>query len=283
MLDVADFIQRCQAQKLPLDFVSTHFYPSDPQCPTTQGENCFASTVLAARDAAASQGLPFFLTEYNDGLWDGNHRDTAYGAAFVFHNIPKMQSLDVFSWWTFTDIFEEQWMVADPFYNGFGMLTKQGVPKPVFRAFEQLNGAGDTQLPVQVSGASGNDSVVVFATVSSEGSKPTKDLQIFVSNFVPLTFPASPTQTIVLTIPYNTATVKLPDTAYAARISDTTVKPWAVWDSWGRPSYLTSEQIDQLMDASVVPQEAVNVDLSVAGQAKLQIQIAASETIHITF
>ena len=35
------------------------------------------------------------------------HRDTAYGAAFVFHNVPLVQSLSLFSWWTFTDVFEE--------------------------------------------------------------------------------------------------------------------------------------------------------------------------------
>ena len=46
--------------------------------------------------------------EYNDGLeTTPPHRDTAYGAAFVFHNVPLVQSLSLFSWWTFTDVFEE--------------------------------------------------------------------------------------------------------------------------------------------------------------------------------
>jgi len=33
--------------------------------------------------------------------------------------------MDIFSWWTFTDVFEEQWLTGVPFQNGFGLLTTQ--------------------------------------------------------------------------------------------------------------------------------------------------------------
>ena len=32
LLDVEDFIQACAAKNIPYDFVSTHMYPTDPQC-----------------------------------------------------------------------------------------------------------------------------------------------------------------------------------------------------------------------------------------------------------
>ena len=63
--DVADFIKACSDQKIPVDFVSTHYYPTDPQCQTstTKGDNdCFADQVLGAQSHAAEAKLPFFIT-----------------------------------------------------------------------------------------------------------------------------------------------------------------------------------------------------------------------------
>ena len=53
-----------------------------------------------------------------------------------------------YSFWTFTDIFEENYMAATAFQGGFGLLTLQGVPKPSFRAFELLHRLGTEALPV---------------------------------------------------------------------------------------------------------------------------------------
>eukprot|EP01045_Picozoa_sp_COSAG04_P012291 COSAG04_NODE_822_length_10053_cov_12.017681_3_plen_37_part_00 len=32
-------------------------------------------------------------------------------------------AIDVFSWWTISDIFEEDWLGGTPFSGGFGLLT----------------------------------------------------------------------------------------------------------------------------------------------------------------
>jgi hypothetical protein len=68
------------------------------------------------------------LTEYNNGL-GGTNRDGASGAAFLFRNVGLLQALDMWSWWTFSDIFEEGWMRSAPFHNGFGMMTVTGPPR----------------------------------------------------------------------------------------------------------------------------------------------------------
>ena len=39
-------------------------------------------------------------------------------------------------------------MRSAPFHNGYGMMTMQGTRKPVWRAFEALNGAGAVQYAV---------------------------------------------------------------------------------------------------------------------------------------
>ena len=46
----------------------------------------------------------------------------------------------------FTDIFEEPGPRFTPFHGGFGMLTIQGINKPVFYAYKFLNRLGNTEL-----------------------------------------------------------------------------------------------------------------------------------------
>jgi hypothetical protein len=66
VLDVDGFIKAAAAQHIPVDFVSTHFYPTDPQCQTSATKSdadCFAHQVLGAHSLAKAAGLPFFITE----------------------------------------------------------------------------------------------------------------------------------------------------------------------------------------------------------------------------
>jgi xylan 1,4-beta-xylosidase len=185
-LDIAGFIAACAAPGAPpCDFISTHLYPTDPQCQKGAGAedpDCFAHTVLAAQKLAAAASKPFFITEYNDGLGTTS-RDDSSAAAFVIRNVGLLSALDVWSWWTFSDVFEEGWMRSPPFHNGYGLCTVHGTRKPAWRAFEMLMGAGDKRLPVSgfVSPADGNATVSVLATRSaaSEGL----GLQLHVANF----------------------------------------------------------------------------------------------------
>ena len=43
--------------------------------------------MLAARDVAARAGLPFFITEYNNGLGGALSRDDSGAAAFIFRQV----------------------------------------------------------------------------------------------------------------------------------------------------------------------------------------------------
>jgi xylan 1,4-beta-xylosidase len=50
------------------------------------------------------------------------------------------------SYWTFSDVFEEQGVVATPFYGGYGLIAERGIPKAAFHAFEMLHTLGDRRL-----------------------------------------------------------------------------------------------------------------------------------------
>ena len=171
-----DFATRCTwTQGTPLDFVSTHFYPSEHNCtdrhaPLGTDPDCFAKTVLnasmrlsTARAAAGAPPVPFALTEFNSGLQGGPgtgeagpHSDTAYAAAYAIRTIPMLASarhtdgvtpaIALASWWTFSDLLDEGWLTGTPFYGGFGLLSSQGVAKPAYRAFQLLRDAGTRRL-----------------------------------------------------------------------------------------------------------------------------------------
>ena len=87
----------------------------------TLRDSGFSELILKSAAVAKTHSLPFFLTEFNNGL-GGTNRDDASGAAFLFRNVGLIAGGDVYvwSWWTFSDVFEEQWMSSAPFHNGFG-------------------------------------------------------------------------------------------------------------------------------------------------------------------
>ena len=95
---------------------------------------------------AKSHSMPFFLSEYNDGLGFGCCHDRSYAAAFLAHHALLWQNESLIdhsyfagiSYWTFSDIFEELYMDKEPFHNGYGLLTVDLIPKPAFRMFEVL-------------------------------------------------------------------------------------------------------------------------------------------------
>jgi xylan 1,4-beta-xylosidase len=50
------------------------------------------------------------------------------------------------SYWTFTDIFEENGPRMTPFHGGFGLLNYQGIKKPAYHAYRFLSRLGDTEI-----------------------------------------------------------------------------------------------------------------------------------------
>ena len=62
-----DFVRECEQRQIPLDFVTSHHYPTDT-CPRGDAwdPDCFSRDVLNAR-AKVPATVPFLLTEYNVG------------------------------------------------------------------------------------------------------------------------------------------------------------------------------------------------------------------------
>ncbi|EOD20698.1 hypothetical protein EMIHUDRAFT_75189 [Emiliania huxleyi CCMP1516] len=225
--EVEPFVAACRASSTPVDFVSSHLLAG-----------CSAHKVLSASDAVHKAGLPFFLTEYNNGLGDSS-RDDASAAAFVVRNVGLLASVDLVSWWSFSDIFEEAWMASAPFHNGYGLMTVHGIRKPAWRAFEMLASLGDYRLPV-----SGNVS-------PADGSSTSQGhVVLLLSNFH-RNRSACTAQNVSLAVIHR-SDATLPPTARAFRVDEAHANPLAEWHRQGQPIYPDSSQLSKLHDASRV-------------------------------
>ena len=147
---IEDFVDYCERNKVPADFISTHQYPNDGFDSDTDTEiQLFKSQRGIMREVAQNtrchaRGRPVYYTEWNSS---SNQRDPlhdeSYAAAFAVSTIMEAKGLvDGYSFWTFSDIFEEKYFPSIPFHGGFGLLTLHGIPKPAYRAFELLRQLG---------------------------------------------------------------------------------------------------------------------------------------------
>ena len=155
---VADFIAFCKANGLPADFVSTHHYPTDafgmPGDDTiTQLAKSTRSILREQTRAVRKQAgdLPVYYTEWctSSNPRDFLH-DDPYAAAFIVKTVLEANGLvQGYSYWTFSDIFEENYFPSVPFHGGFGLLNLHGIAKPAYRAYQLLHGLGTDLMPVE--------------------------------------------------------------------------------------------------------------------------------------
>jgi xylan 1,4-beta-xylosidase len=164
---VTDFLNFTAANHVPVDFVSTHAYADD----TVQHlfganedipmDDRVCRAVAKVRDeikASSLPSLPFFMTEWNvQGTMQA--RDTIFVGPALANTVRQCDGLvDSMSFWTFSDVFEEQGPIAKPFIGRFGLRAKGGINKPAFYAFELLHQLGNQRL------ANASKNVVVTRT-----------------------------------------------------------------------------------------------------------------------
>ena len=153
---VRELIDYCAERDLPVDFLSTHLYPTDYAADGTgSGFTAIHRHVDATeQDLRLMQELiaasPYPDAELHITEWssspssrDRTH-DTLFAATYITRAFLKGAALaDSISYWTFTDIFEEGGAGLGPFHGGFGFVNEQGIHKPTFHAVAMLNRLGD--------------------------------------------------------------------------------------------------------------------------------------------
>jgi xylan 1,4-beta-xylosidase len=152
---VTEFLAHTAANHVPVDFVSTHGYADDTvqdlfgsdESISMDDRVCRAvSKVRKEIDDSPTPRLPLFWTEWNvPGMMEA--RDTIYVGPALANTVRECDgNVDMMSFWTFSDVFEEGGPVSRPFIGMFGLRAKGGINKPSYYAFGLLHRLGDKRL-----------------------------------------------------------------------------------------------------------------------------------------
>jgi xylan 1,4-beta-xylosidase len=154
---VDEFIAHLAAQNVPADFISSHSYGDDTvedlfgtheDIPMDQRVCRSIKKVHDQIAASARPSLPLMWTEWNVPSFDAlGARDTEYVGAALADDIRQCDGLvDMMSFWTFSDVFEEGGPKSEPFDGGFGLMAMGGIKKPSYSAFALLHKLGEERI-----------------------------------------------------------------------------------------------------------------------------------------
>src|SRR6185437_3298075 len=140
------FLRHCAANHIPVDFVSSHVYANDSAHDVFGTNESIPRTQMVCRaihkvhdQVAASSlpALPIIWSEYNASYKnEPDVTDSIFMGPWLADTIRQCDGLvDMLSYWSFSDVFEEQGVVKKPFYGGYGLIAEDGLPKPSFSAF----------------------------------------------------------------------------------------------------------------------------------------------------
>ncbi len=158
---VPEFLAHTKATDTPVDFISTHAYGVEhgfldefgvedrmlsPSPDAIVGD---VKRVRAQIEASHLPDLPLFFTEWSTSY---NPRDLVHdsyiSAAYVLTKLKQTQGIaQSMSYWTYSDLFEEPGPPDAPFHGGFGMMTREGLRKPVWFAYRYLAALQGKEVP----------------------------------------------------------------------------------------------------------------------------------------
>ena len=247
---IEEFLEFCDGGHVPIDFVTTHHYPTD----ALGHEDDDTDTQLAKSQRGALRAwtqdtrrragkLPVYYTEWNSSSnpRDSRH-DEPYAAAFVAKTALEASDLvQGYSFWTCSHIFEENYFPTVPFHGGFGLLNLQGVAKPTYRAFELLHKLGTERLLVDG----------LHQTVDAWVTRDAARVTVLLVNH------ALPRHSIVSErVRVRLAHAPEPSSAWVERIDEHHANAKRRWRALGAPEYLDGRTVEQLHEASRLTRQA---------------------------
>jgi xylan 1,4-beta-xylosidase len=256
------FIAYTVQNETPVDFVSTHVYANDT------ARDVFGTDEVIPRDkmvcravqkvhdqvkASQRPDLPIIWSEYNASyLTEANVTDAVFMGPWLADTIRQCDGLvSMLSYWTFSDVFEEQGVVKTPFYGGYGLIAEDDLPKPAFNAFKLLHLLGGQRLPV--------DSESALVTKRKDGT-----IVVALWN---LSLPDQQGQPLNVTIQFKGPSA--PHEFLVSRLDDKHGSLLQTYDAMGRPTYPTQKQQAELRHAAELP-HATEASLQ---QGKLIVQL----------
>lgn len=287
---LADLIDFCQGERVPIDFISTHLYPQDEfvefesrvASPHAVGA-FFQDVVREAKcvvESSVMPGLPVHWTEWNtqlatgpqDVTWGENrYVDSLHGASFVVRQMVELDdAAETFIFWVASDIFEEGPIPLSPFSHTYGLLTIHGIPKATANAFRLLERMRGPRLAL-----TGEFPPFCGGVATREG----ESVHLLLWNDAPPEIKGPPkwADSIGINVGSGAAWV-----ATTSHIKAGAGSAFETWEGIGRPADPSPAQIAMLRARSEPAAEAL---LLTAREERIELPVllAANEVLHVEF
>ena len=266
------FIDHCAKNKVPIDFASSHVYANDlsqdvfgtdEDIPRDKMVCRAVSKVHSQIEASSMPSLPLIWSEFNASYKNEPEvTDSTYMGPWLADTVRQCDGLvSMMSYWTFSDVFEEQGVVKTPFYGGYGLIAAGGIPKPAYNAFKLLHKLGDQRIVL--------DSDSGLLTRRRDGT-----LVLALWNYAPPGQTGSPRN---FSVNFKNAR---PRRATISRVDREHGDFHALYEKIGSPRYPTEAQIQDLRRAADLPDpesrnlkgDELNVTLPAHGLAVIELK-----------
>jgi len=259
---IKEMIGYCSANKVPIDFISTHTYgvkqgfldqTGDVGVIVSPDKKAVWSDMVNTRQIIRASAMPNLELHYTE--WSSSYtptdplHDSYHEAAYILDKVKHAgAAVNSMSYWTFTDIFEELGPRATPFHGGFGLVNYEDILKPAFYAFQFLNRLGDTELgntdgsSIACTDQKGNVQVLFWDFSITHPGDLVNDQQYYNRNLP--SKPAEPVNLILNNVDAGRYKVQVYKEGYLSNDAYTT------YLNMGSPSQLTRPQVQQLKKAS---------------------------------
>jgi xylan 1,4-beta-xylosidase len=254
---IPELIQYCSRRNLPLDFVSSHVYPNDPQKHIFGKDNLYNFEQVIPRgvkqvkeqvESSVMPHLPVWITEWS-----------SQNPAFIADTIKNCAGLvEAMSYWTFSNVFEEGGVPSGLFNNTFGLLDQWGIARPSLHAFSLLRKLGETQLhtgdgPVLATRhADGSLSVLVWNLI------PAKDSSALANgNPEAAAAGASHSEGPEMTLTLRLSGLTGRKQVQVSRVGGAIGSAMPAWQAMNAPQYPTPDQIKQLRESAELPKPEI--------------------------
>ncbi len=291
---IEELIDYCNKKKVPLDFISYHTYGlgDGPSGLDQYGNRKLflhpslhyvcdeANKPLPAIVKKGKKKLPVYITEWNSSYSpvDPVH-DSFFAGPFILEQLRNTEALDSMSFWTFTDIFEENGPAPRPFHGGFGLMSYQGIPKAAYWAYKYLSLLGSTELvSSDKSSYVCRDEKGGVQVLFWDLSHPTNGGKVSNQDFFFKTVPATDKGEVSVVLHH------LPAGEYDVKVYMIGFQqndPYTLWLNAGAPADLTREDVEEIKKNSAM-EPVFQSGIKVEGMVTLAMPLQANSVYFIS-
>ncbi len=264
---ITEFLEFCKRENVPVDFISTHQYPTDALGhavnrerlkavkklkndihtvslrsllqPIFDNVNDFSKSLKgymkreAERVRKEAGSLPLYYTEWSiSSNCVAEIHDKPQAASFLVKTVLDNQGIvDGSSYWTFSDIFEELFFFTDLFCGGFGLMTIDSVKKPAFYAMKMLSSLPDKRYALPIT----DDDVEMAAFRDDAGNVY---IMLYAQNFEEADGSYSAVINLKNAPEFSSVSIE--------KIGKGSGDPFSIWEEMGKPSVLSPEETERI-------------------------------------